>query len=391
MNSGLLRFLLLVLALGYSISSFTTLRFLEGVGVSEGLILVFSTLLLVVNWQNFLGIFSYTPFGYFWAVSFVLLLLGFMYSTLSGVYDESSVRDFVAYLFSFYAILALGGLSYDQFQFFVRSLVRLFLFVTCFLILYGLGDISGGVRYSGLSENPNQLALFCLVAIGVALLDYQIRRRPESIALSLSALVLGWATRSDAFNLAVVFGGGGFFLLMLLFGLGKRMFFYKILLIVLGAGALSVKMYVEGGVLEYVDKLVFEGDQGSIRYRLWENGWEPVMMSPLVGFGPGAWSGLTAPFQGAEAHNVFIDWANSSGLLGIFSFLVCIYWLARRYFLSRNFALLGFVAAVLFFGVFHFVFRQPTFWMCLVLMALYLTHRRDIFSRGEDAPSSGRN
>ena len=76
--------------------------------------------------------------------------------------------------------------------------------------------------------------------------------------------------------------------------------------------------------------LYADAGQGEIRFTVWLNGLRALAESPLVGWGPGAFSGLHEPFEGFEAHNTLIDWAASTGALGLALHAALWVWCASR-------------------------------------------------------------
>ena len=112
-----------------------------------------------------------------------------------------------------------------------------------------------------------------------------------------------------------------------------------------------------------------EQQQLSARTNLWRHGLEAIKHAPILGNGPGHFSGLNGPFEGREAHNTLIDWTASTGVVGLMVLLTwagyLAWWLWRR---KNLMGLAGFVALV-FLAQFHFVMRQPVVWFVLVTFA----------------------
>ena len=69
---------------------------------------------------------------------------------------------------------------------------------------------------------------------------------------------------------------------------------------------LSVYTIIQDGITDISD----EGNQGSIRYAVWKNGWEAIKVSPILGLGTSGFPGVDDPFKGMEAHNTFIDFGH---------------------------------------------------------------------------------
>ena len=109
--------------------------------------------------------------------------------------------------------------------------------------------------------------------------------------------------------------------------------------------------------------------QGSVRLALWHNGLRAIGSSPIVGLGPGNYSGISAPFLEREAHNTFIDWGMSTGLPGLLAYSVLAGRVLWRTYARRDFVSFAGVTNLLLFSVFHYVLRHPVFWFYLILAA----------------------
>lgn len=129
-----------------------------------------------------------------------------------------------------------------------------------------------------------------------------------------------------------------------------------------------------------VIKDYMDGDagQGTTRLALWRLGIETAKDSPIVGLGPGA----HIPFQQAtgteryEAHNTLVDILVVSGIVGVGVLGAIVLMLARHAYETRTLALFSVLTVpVLLFSMFHFVGRQPLFWITFVLAAYVLPAR----------------
>jgi hypothetical protein len=108
----------------------------------------------------------------------------------------------------------------------------------------------------------------------------------------------------------------------------------------------------------------------SVRMALWKHGLGAISKSPIVGFGPGHFSGLDSSFQNDEAHNTLIDWGTDTGIVGVAALIA---WLAviirQSWRIGSGVALAGILAAIAF-SQFHFVLRQPIFLIGLLVLAM---------------------
>jgi O-antigen ligase len=126
--------------------------------------------------------------------------------------------------------------------------------------------------------------------------------------------------------------------------------------------------------------------QGEGRVRLWFNALDAWQYSPLVGLGPGHFSGSNQPFMGAEAHNLYIDWLASYGILGLGVLVYMFFRIGWRLFVNRDFALFAGFTSLLIVSLFHFFARHPVFWFMLFFLLLSSIEFQNRTQRGsEDA------
>lgn len=104
------------------------------------------------------------------------------------------------------------------------------------------------------------------------------------------------------------------------------------------------------------------------RLAIWKNTLAAWTLSPVIGLGPGAYSGLTGPLQGMEAHNLMLQMLVNAGVLGIIAALLLLGWLLRRLWLSPEGALwIAVVAGILVQGLGQYMMRHPLFWAVVAL------------------------
>lgn len=239
-------------------------------------------------------------------------------------------------------------------------------------------------RFSGFCINPNQIALQALATL-LALAMIVIHTRSNmtfyvAIAATPFVLAYGLASKSDALVISLPLVTAVFGLIIL-----KR---YQIKLwIVVAAGIFLVVAFllglaaafpsIFGGVGEIVQGQLQQGGQDTDRALLWRHGWLAWSHSPIFGNGPGAWSGVGAPFQGVEAHNSVIDWLTISGIFGSLPLALILLRALRKFDDIRLIRVCGFAGLVLF-TTFHFVFRLPIFWFSILLILMpYYTQWRN--------------
>lgn len=226
-----------------------------------------------------------------------------------------------------------------------------------------LGEVEG--RFSALSNNPNQLALFLLPIPFFSILCHMrgVRGR-RGVVIDIVAAVL--------LNFFII--GKGLLVswtLALLFVMLTGWRFdgpIRVTLNFILVRSLSALPFVLA--IAPIAFLLFTGNapgsqegQGSIRLALWLNGLEAWTEAPFLGHGPGHYSGLEMPYSGMEAHNFFIDWGSAYGLLGFFFLFSFFLFLFAHAFKARNWVICSFYIALFTQIIFHFYGRQPVFWL----------------------------
>jgi hypothetical protein len=369
----------------------------------------------------------------FWLAFFVLLALGALWAYTGGVSSPGAARDAAAFAFAAVVSLAFAGTFGASIP--VRSLSRWIVAVqSVYLGCLGLIHYASpglvtrpddyGSRLTGLTANPNQLAMY-LAALPFVTLYLLMYARGTLACAALAAAVFaqmlaGTAVGSDALSLTWLTGAGGI-LLAAWHARRRGRALPNQLLIVLLAGAL-VAFATSGFILRHSSMedlkadlseavagawITLGGGQGrnpttapdiaptgaipngqpsataeggavdwekvQIRTRagLWRSGIEVVARSPLVGFGPGRHAGNGIPFQGDEVHQSFIDLATMGGIPAALLF-AWILWTAaspRRRMGSDGYVACIIVAALTAFASFHFMVRQPVFWFYIALAA----------------------
>lgn len=352
-----------------------------GIGVGE----------VTVGLASLLAIFRFgpladlSPVGRIWlrfvSLSIVSLLTGTLWAKAIGVWEPVGfAHDALALVFCFGSLTLLLPMLTEAHQraFFVRQFLRASLFLAVINgLIYGffqlyLGESTFWIgRFNGLSANPNQLALY------VCLLPFWLIKRPRILSRSEtivglgSALGVGWLTGSDALLLAWVIG----FVWLMANAIQTFSWRSNSIQNVHAKAFLSVVftllLVVAIALLwRYVAEVYAIGGQDALRFQRWQNGLIAVSHSPLFGLGPGTFSGDQGAFDQQEAHNLYIDWMASGGVL---AGLALIWfqgqtWLTIRGSQSRV-LLAGFVS-LLVFSSFHYVARHPVFWLYHLLFLL---------------------
>jgi O-antigen ligase len=329
----------------------------------------------------------------YWLLAFALLGLGALMGSATGHQDrETASHDSLAFVLvagaSCFAALRWDDgaepfqLRLARHTFFICTAATFALLVVAHAAM-AIGPVRfwyGGVRFAGWAKNPNQMALFALTMpfLGWFLMQQTQGpfRKTVYVAAIGGAIALGLASMSDALRVAWVgtLGtvGGILWLRSIVEGRG-RFLFIPYILVPLTVTSFGV-VFGEDFVLkaqEVMQRIYEEGEQGEKRFTLWLYGLQAIRQSPLVGFGPGAYSGMFGPFGGSEAHNSYIDWGMSTGVLGILLHVGLFAWCALRALRAGSLSLFAIVEALAIFSLFGYSLRQPIYWLMLVLVLAF--------------------
>ena len=326
--------------------------------------------------------------AYFWVALFCILTAGFMLSYNSGSWDVASgSHDFIALSFGALLSILLAHFlrSHDRIEKFVRYLlwgsaialvVLLFLAVTRGTFL-GVDPWYMLLRFTGWSKNPNQLALLIVSLPFLAL--WLIRNTQYSCGKCIGValfvyLVAAVLCQSDALFVAWAVGGGVVAVFAWVGSLHRNNVSSRSAFIsAIGIPGVVIALgiwFSTTALSDFVSALINvyeQGAQGSLRLSIWSHGIDAFSDSPLVGHGPGAFSGVLGPYRGYEAHNTFIDLATNTGLLGLVLYIALIGGLLIRLFKERQIYLFAALASITVFSCFHYVLRHPIYWVVLVI------------------------
>lgn len=254
------------------------------------------------------------------------------------------------------------------------------------LIAYGLGlcsltilfvllssgfSVDGITRFSALSKNPNQLALYSLASLIIVTIFME-----HSLIRSIFIILLilcGALALSDAFFLAIAVGL--FFYIFSKSVVSSAFLFFGLpaIIILITISFLWINIFYDGSIIETLYTIWREADQGGTRSSLYMNGIIAFSYSPFLGYGGGAFAGISIPFEKYEAHNTLIDFATMGGIflpiIFYFPFVIGFFSSLKKDSLQHA-AISAFIA----FSMFHFVGRHPIVWMawgaCLTLYVL---------------------
>jgi len=388
----------LLLSLGLVLTFATKLRF-SGLPIGLGEVLISIWVIVVLSRSVFNTNLIWSPATItilvFWILTFLLLGIGWLVANKIGVVSTQSTHNILAYLFAFAICCALViNISYGQEldSLFIQTIsifgcLYLFLYTISLLFptifddyFYYYMEWSGNYafRFHGLSNNPNQLAVILVIAPFLCVTmakNRAILKRTTAILLLILFIVIGLHTKSEALLLAWIVG---LVVLLLpksmhkLFGFCKNNRSVAIgtsFLFLVICAFLFFKYDVNDRVFNAVNVVYLsDGNQGSIRANLITNGLKSLFESPIVGFGPGSFSGHYGPFENQEVHTTPLDWATQTGSIGLVLLVCLIGYSMLKAWKSNRMELFAGMTSLIIFAQFHYVLRQPIVWVFIVYL-----------------------
>ncbi|OYU45122.1 MAG: hypothetical protein CFE44_09200 [Burkholderiales bacterium PBB4] len=116
-------------------------------------------------------------------------------------------------------------------------------------------------------------------------------------------------------------------------------------------------------------------DDANGRFPLWIHAIEGIEQTWMLGAGPGAQSGETGPFQGSEAHNQLLDFTLQGGALAMAAYAFLVAGVIREVVRSRSTLAACMLTAILVEQLTHYTARQPISWIYLMLVFALAGHR----------------
>jgi O-antigen ligase len=352
----------------------------------------------------------------FWAIFALALSLGALVAITTDEPTEQAlvVHDTVAYML----VALLGCLCADN----ADRLRR----VSWWLVISGAVALSvqflnsAGVltlpgvdpwywdRFRGWSDNPNQLAVLCLISVLVAFYlansSQQWWLRAAALLMMIPALVLGRMSRSDTFLLALVVAALVWIMLTLRAWATRRetspslrvplarlaLLGAPLLLLCLAPLAWHGSGSIQGILIGLAKHDGAEASQeAQLRVALWNQAISLGVHSGLIGLGPGphlpipaeivagrvstegAPTNLTHPDQNGtanyEAHNSMLDVFTQGGILAAGVLIWLLTQAACNAYRSGSAALMALLAGTITFMMTGNIVRQPIFWFSLIL------------------------
>jgi glycosyltransferase involved in cell wall biosynthesis len=293
----------------------------------------------------------------------------------------SSVRDWLAYAFSLVFLCSIAFRPTHYRRMTASLIAGLLLFWVLGLMCGSSDDVWYlTTRFRGGALNPNQVALYVLCSL-LLLLVY-LRHVPLIFAALVGLAVFGYLAQSNAakVSMAVFVLAGGFAVFMPYPKLRARLLWFLLAVGLIG-------LFFRHELLGQIEARWAAVDYENARQLLFVHGvdaWLASVPGFLWGFGAGSYSGMSAPFQGSEVHNTVIDALTVGGfpmLFAVYAFPASAWWLAYR---QGRVLIFSALSAVIVFSFFHYVARQPIYWLAGYGVLAYLVDAGNLLKPKSD-------
>ena len=395
----------IALATAILLTSATQLR-IAGTPIGPGEAALAGCIVVLVVWTARLAAVCVGPLTrpwlLFWAIALAALAMGWVIGIVSGESIAASNRDAVAYVFCavVVGVLVVQPMSEDLIEDALFCLILEAALVIGGLFVLGLasngrvGPIQiwyEAIRFRAWAANPNQLALL-LVPLPWFAFALRHRGRRSGLLLIGSAVVLaglGFATGSDALLVSWAIGSliwAGWLVVSAAARPTRSVRRAAVARVIIPLAILFAAIVEGPSAMAWVEdrgfRIYFQGGQGPDRVARWGFGLEVLAASPVVGFGPGSFSGRSSAFAAEEAHNTPVDWATSTGSIGLTALAFLELWVVSRCIRARSrLATLAVLSLIAFMGL-HYMLRQPITWF-------YLLAASAMRPRPDPAPEAG--
>ncbi len=358
----------------------------------------------------------------FWLVFAVAQCVGTMAAFAIGDRHDSSLfmHDVLAYpLLAAVSCLSVAGSRLHRVAWLLATLGAAWLALQVALG-WGLVDLEDfdtweWERFRGLSDNANQLALFCAVLSLLSLYLAEVARglgeRIAAVTCMVVAIVVGRLTKSDAFLLVLIVAGPIFVALKLgrwLMSRERQMtlrsasaWIFVLALPLVAAYVVPLGASAATELEDFIKGMTKGGgghdteETARLRVEVWNRAMRRGIESGMLGLGPGPHLEIPPSIVAGrrdstndpkhvehpefgfvpnfEAHNTFLDLVIQGGLIAVLS----LGWLVATALVVTHRAELDALTTLLcglaVFSIFHLIVRHPIFWfaisLCLVAAA----------------------
>ena len=358
----------------------------------------------------------------FWLVFAVAQCVGTMAAFAIGDRHDSSLfmHDVLAYpLLAAVSCLSVAGSRLHRVAWLLATLGAAWLALQ---VALGWGWVDLGdfdtwewERFRGLSDNANQLALFCavlsLLSLFLAEVAHGLGERIAAVTCMVVAIVVGRLTKSDAFLLVLIVAGPIFVALKLgrwLMSRERQMtlrsasaWIFVLALPLVAAYVVPLGASAATELEDFIKGMTKGGggrdteETARLRVEVWNRAMRRGIESGMLGLGPGPHLEIPPSIVAGrrdstndpkhvehpefgfvpnfEAHNTFLDLFIQGGLIAVLS----LGWLVATALVATHRAELDGLTTLLcglaVFSIFHLIVRHPIFWfaisLCLVAAA----------------------
>ena len=303
-----------------------------------------------------------------------------------------SARELIATLFV--GLVLMGWLSLGVRLIPALEAMRGLIGLYALLILLGVALASGPLgflwyklivpwRLQGLSDNPNQLASLCVAGIALHACAILRKGRMEAVdgVLIVATAAAGLMSDSFAFIFAVTLVPALVLLVTFLVfrrdDPGVRRFHTLFYLASIVLGVLFF-YYFGPRLVAAVQELYYGGTgKGVVRFSYWLASLKTALLSPIVGFGPGAHISVPNTEALQEGHNVLVDLMMSGGLIAVAAYVAVAGRALVRIFTLRTALGLLAMLALVEFGLFQTVIRHAHHWVAWLGLMATLSDRAE--------------
>ncbi|MBD8004747.1 O-antigen ligase family protein [Bacillus norwichensis] len=358
---------------------FTTLRF-GRFGIGEIILLLLCIGQFFRNRVNVIRVQEHR-YTFFWIGYLYIITLGFVVNNVLDIAPQPVLFDYTSYIVILFLCLTFEAMFNKKSSMDLYKLLKIVywggLLVIGFLyLLYlmGIDNISGHYLtydhaeiFSPFAADYHQFAYFIAPLPFVAL--YIIQKEISIIvklitAMSIVLLIsMGLSTSSNTLESSWV--NTSILLIALLVWRKLRRQYRSSSIIAFFICLMFIGLLFSFNTIAGIVESFFEGSSnGEHRIILWINSLKVWLHSPIVGLGPGSFSGNEI-FQGTEAHNTFLQVLSQGGLLGGILYALLIFRMIRI--TKVNVFILCAVFTLLMYGLGINDLRRTVLWFYFVL------------------------
>jgi O-antigen ligase len=371
---------------------FTSLRF-GMFGIGE-LILLFFCVVQILGSKTILVSLDKHIFSTFWIFYICIITVGYSVNTFLGISPHAVSFDYKAYFVILFLCFTFETIFKHSSFINLYSILKLIYFWGLFSIgilfiiylqgrrsLFGLNlTYAGSEIFSPFANDYHQFAYFVAPLPFIGLYLFAKERKLISRIFAILGIVLsiniGLATTSSTLVSAWTISTILFFFLKVSEFLRKQNKSISIN-IALFCFILIIAILEYEKITMFINAF-FEGDtNGENRLIIWSNAIKAWKHSPIIGLGPGSYSG-THVFGGFEAHNTFLQILTQGGIIGGIAYLFLVSKMVNITYV--NTFILCAVVSLLMYGLGINDLRRTVLWFYYILFYFLCLNNRGVKS-----------